>query len=123
MNDAQTWFAKTARHGEILGLGMALEEVRKRVWLFVTLRDMGSLRGGRSGTVHDGVPVIFIEEKLESFTPITPLTCPCCVTRNGTTPGTWISSSILSAYNNECGRLATTRSGSTHKLSSMTSHQ
>ncbi|PBK98353.1 hypothetical protein ARMGADRAFT_1075207 [Armillaria gallica] len=29
-------------------------------------------------TVHDGVPVIFIEEKkLESFTP---LTCPCLLT-------------------------------------------
>ncbi len=26
------------------------------------------------------MPVIFIEEKLESFTPITPLTCPCLLT-------------------------------------------
>ncbi len=49
LNDAQTWFAKTGRHSEIFGLGVALEEVRKRVWLFVILRDKGSLRGGRSG--------------------------------------------------------------------------
>ncbi|PBK98332.1 hypothetical protein ARMGADRAFT_574147 [Armillaria gallica] len=44
-------------------------------------------------------------------------TKPGCVTRNGSTPSTWISSSILCAFDSECGRLATTCSGSMRKLS------